>query len=248
MLGAIVVGLVLVSYQRVLLAWQSMLGLILLIILFIPIRRYTVGGSLPIELEPYRIVIAVVLGCWFCALAADPKVRWRGTGSKPRWPRWWWRCSCRWPRTSGASTSTARSSSRTSRSSSATSWSSTSSRASSARARPRPHVQDACRRRRDRGVPVAGRVEDRHQLLQLVQPRSAVPALRRRGRCRRAGHGRPRPRLCPAPDRAQRGAGDAHAARRLPVPALSQADLAGLRRRCSRSARSRPARGRARRC
>ena len=80
MLGAIVVGLVLVSYQRVLLAWQSMLGLILLIILFIPIRRYTVGSSLPIELEPYRIVIAVVLGCWFCALAADPKVRWRGTG------------------------------------------------------------------------------------------------------------------------------------------------------------------------
>ena len=80
LLGTIVVGLVIVSYQRVLLAWQTMLGLILLIILFIPIRRYTVGSSLPVELEPYRIVIAVVLGAWFCALAADPKVRWRGTG------------------------------------------------------------------------------------------------------------------------------------------------------------------------
>ena len=49
-------------------------------ILFIPIRRYTVGGGLPIELEPYRVLIAIVLGCWFCALAADPKVNWRPTG------------------------------------------------------------------------------------------------------------------------------------------------------------------------
>jgi len=80
LLGAVVAGLVLVSYQRTLLAWPTMLGLILVVILFVPIRRYTVGGSLPIELEPYRIVIAIVLTCWFCALAADPYVRWRRTG------------------------------------------------------------------------------------------------------------------------------------------------------------------------
>jgi hypothetical protein len=79
-LGILVVGLVVVSYQDTLLAWRTMLGVILLIIVFIPIRRYTVGGSLPIELEPYRIVIALVLACWFCALAADPDVRWRRTG------------------------------------------------------------------------------------------------------------------------------------------------------------------------
>jgi hypothetical protein len=80
LLLAAVAGLVVVSYQHVLLAWRTMLGVILAIILFIPIRRYTVGGSLPIELEPYRIVIAVVFGAWFCALAADPDVRWRRTG------------------------------------------------------------------------------------------------------------------------------------------------------------------------
>jgi polysaccharide biosynthesis protein PslJ len=79
-LGVLVLGLVFAAFQRVLLAWQTMLGLILLVILFIPIRRYTVVGSLPIELEPYRVVIALVLACWFCALAADPGVRLRRTG------------------------------------------------------------------------------------------------------------------------------------------------------------------------
>ena len=78
---ALFVGpLMLITFQRTLLAWKTMLGFILLIILFIPIRRYTVGGGLPIELEPYRVVIAVVLGCWIAALAADPEVRWRKTG------------------------------------------------------------------------------------------------------------------------------------------------------------------------
>lgn len=79
-LAIFVVPLVLVAFQRWLLAWQTMLGAILLIILFIPIRRYTVGQGLPISLEPYRVVIALVLGCWACALAADPDVRWRATG------------------------------------------------------------------------------------------------------------------------------------------------------------------------
>ncbi len=77
---AVVLGLVIVAYQQTLLAWKTMLGLILVVILFIPIRRYTVGSSLPIELEPYRIIIALVFACWFCALAADPAVRWRKTG------------------------------------------------------------------------------------------------------------------------------------------------------------------------
>jgi polysaccharide biosynthesis protein PslJ len=83
-LGVLVAGLVVVAYQKVLLAWRTMLAAILLIILFIPIRRYTVAGNLPIELEPYRIVIMIVLACWFCALLVDPQVRWRRTGLE--WP------------------------------------------------------------------------------------------------------------------------------------------------------------------
>ena len=79
-LGLFVVGLVVAAGQRVLLAWQTMLGLILVVILFIPIRRYTVSGNLPFELEPYRILIAAVLGCWLCGIAADPRVRVRASG------------------------------------------------------------------------------------------------------------------------------------------------------------------------
>jgi polysaccharide biosynthesis protein PslJ len=79
-LGAVALSLVLVSYQRTLLAWPTLLGAVILVILFIPLRRYTVGGGLPIELEPYRIVIAVVLACWLLAICADPSVRWRRTG------------------------------------------------------------------------------------------------------------------------------------------------------------------------
>lgn len=80
LLGALVAALVVVAAQRFLLAWQTLIGAILLVILFIPIRRYEVGGGLPIELEPYRVLIAVVLVCWVFALCADPAVRWRPTG------------------------------------------------------------------------------------------------------------------------------------------------------------------------
>lgn len=82
-LALFVAPLVLVAGQRTLLAWSTLLGLILVVILFIPIRRYTVGQGMPIELEPYRVLIAVVLLCWGLALAADPDVRWRKTRLEP---------------------------------------------------------------------------------------------------------------------------------------------------------------------
>jgi polysaccharide biosynthesis protein PslJ len=79
-LAAVVLPLALVAYQRAMLAWETLFGLILLVILFIPIRRYTVGGGLPVELEPYRLLLGVVLIGWLFAICADPAVRWRNTG------------------------------------------------------------------------------------------------------------------------------------------------------------------------
>jgi polysaccharide biosynthesis protein PslJ len=83
-LAAVAIPLALAAWQRTLLAWQTLFGLVLLVILFIPIRRYTVGGGLPFELEPYRLLLAVVLIGWLFAVCADPAVRWRATGLE--WP------------------------------------------------------------------------------------------------------------------------------------------------------------------
>src|SRR4051812_44391090 len=49
---------------RSLVTWHSMLSGLVLVILFIPIRTYSLPGSLPINLEPYRLVVALVAGAW----------------------------------------------------------------------------------------------------------------------------------------------------------------------------------------
>jgi O-antigen ligase/polysaccharide polymerase Wzy-like membrane protein len=71
---------VVVAWQRYLLAWPTLLAYILLVILFIPIRRFTVGGGMPISLEPYRLLITLVLLMWLLAVLVDAKIRWRKTG------------------------------------------------------------------------------------------------------------------------------------------------------------------------
>jgi polysaccharide biosynthesis protein PslJ len=72
--------LVLLAWQRYLLAWPTLLAYVILVLLFIPIRRFTVGGGLPISLEPYRLLVALVIAGWALAVLADPRVRWRSTG------------------------------------------------------------------------------------------------------------------------------------------------------------------------
>ena len=76
-LGLMAIGLVIVAFQRYLLAWPVVLGYVVAVILFVPIRRYTVGGGLPFQIEPYRLLIAVVLFAWLLAVLVDPRTRWR---------------------------------------------------------------------------------------------------------------------------------------------------------------------------
>ena len=63
--------------HRSLLRWQALLSGLLLVIFFIPIRRYALPGGLPFQLEPYRILIAFIAAGWIASLLVDPRVRLR---------------------------------------------------------------------------------------------------------------------------------------------------------------------------
>jgi O-antigen ligase len=65
---------------RSLLSWDSLLAVLVLVILFIPIQRYVLPGSLPFELEPYRLLVAFIVAGWTASLLVDPRVRLQRTG------------------------------------------------------------------------------------------------------------------------------------------------------------------------
>ena len=73
--AALIVALA-VSYRFVF-AWRSLVSLIVLVILFIPIKRYVLPGSLPFQLEPYRLVVALICLVWGTSLLIDPRVHFR---------------------------------------------------------------------------------------------------------------------------------------------------------------------------
>lgn len=78
--AAVAFAAVVLAGWRTLLAWRSLLALTILLILFLPIRRYTIPSSLPFNLEPYRIVVALIAVGWAVSLLIDPRVRLRRTG------------------------------------------------------------------------------------------------------------------------------------------------------------------------
>lgn len=65
---------------RTLLQWRALLAMLVVVILFIPIKRYRLPADLPFELEPYRIAVALIAVCWITSLLIDPRVRLRRTG------------------------------------------------------------------------------------------------------------------------------------------------------------------------
>ena len=70
----------LIAGRDILFRWNTLVGLLILVILFIPIRRYTLPGNLPIQLEPYRLVVGLVVALWVSALLIDRRVRILRTG------------------------------------------------------------------------------------------------------------------------------------------------------------------------
>ena len=73
------VAVVALAY-RWLLSWPALVALLIAVILFIPIRRYTLPGNLPFELEPYRVLVIVLVLIWTASLLIDPRVRLRRAG------------------------------------------------------------------------------------------------------------------------------------------------------------------------
>jgi polysaccharide biosynthesis protein PslJ len=71
--------LVSLAYQT-LLAWRNLVALMLLVILFIPMRRFILPGSLPFQLDPFRLLVAFVLAGWIASLLVDARVRLRRSG------------------------------------------------------------------------------------------------------------------------------------------------------------------------
>ncbi len=81
--GAVPLVLILMAKVagRVFARWTLLLSGLIVIDLLIPEDgRYTLGsGSAGFQLEPYRVIVAILLAWWLIALLIDPKVTWRRT-------------------------------------------------------------------------------------------------------------------------------------------------------------------------
>jgi hypothetical protein len=75
--AVVAVGTMLVAWHQTLLRWPAVVGLLVSIMLFVPIGRYSIPVDLPFGLELYRVAVALVLAGWVAALLVDPSVRLR---------------------------------------------------------------------------------------------------------------------------------------------------------------------------
>jgi hypothetical protein len=64
-----------IAWHRTLLEWRTLVWLIVVVVLFIPLRRYELPISLPFVVEPYRVLVAIVAAGWCVSLLIDPSVR-----------------------------------------------------------------------------------------------------------------------------------------------------------------------------
>jgi O-antigen ligase len=79
-LAAVTCVLILGAWHKQLLAWPTLVAVALAVILFVPMRRYTVAGGLPFALEPYRVLIAVIFPAWIASALIDSRTQIRSTG------------------------------------------------------------------------------------------------------------------------------------------------------------------------
>ena len=78
--GLVVVATIAALVRPVLIGWPRLVAALILIILFIPIRRYTLPANLPFQLEPYRVFVALLVLGWLASLLVDSRIAFRRTG------------------------------------------------------------------------------------------------------------------------------------------------------------------------
>ncbi|ANJ26287.1 O-antigen ligase family protein [Agromyces aureus] len=68
---------VLVLLRRFVFTWSAMIIGLAAVIMLVPARRYAIPIPLPFQLEPYRLVLGIVLVALVVSLILKPEVRWR---------------------------------------------------------------------------------------------------------------------------------------------------------------------------
>jgi O-antigen ligase len=78
--GVAAVGTIAALARPGLVEWRRLVAALILVILFVPIRRYTLPGNLPFQLEPYRVFVALLVLGWGASLLVDRRTSFRRTG------------------------------------------------------------------------------------------------------------------------------------------------------------------------
>jgi polysaccharide biosynthesis protein PslJ len=66
--------------HRFFLRWHALLIAVVLVIMFVPIGRYALPGSLPFQLEPYRMLVGLVAVGWLASMLVQPSTRYLPSG------------------------------------------------------------------------------------------------------------------------------------------------------------------------
>ena len=79
-LGAATLGIWGAVTHRWVLQWRTLLATLVIVILFVPIGRYSLPGALPFQLEPYRVLVVLLGTVWLMCLLVQPWTRYHPTG------------------------------------------------------------------------------------------------------------------------------------------------------------------------
>ena len=73
-------AVLLVATKLTVIEWRTTIVVLLLIVLFIPIRRYSLAVNMPFQLEPYRVYVLLLAAAWVAFLLIDRNLRVRASG------------------------------------------------------------------------------------------------------------------------------------------------------------------------